>query len=70
MFLPEGIIHHIFSFYHPYKSYYTSHVLLELKHRMYYQRIMKQLSQFSLYDKERNLIRFEKYSILSSEMDT
>lgn len=69
MYLPEYIIHHIFTFYHPYKEYYTSHVLVELKHRMYYDRIMKQLRQFSIYDRQRNLIRFEKYSILSA-MDT
>jgi hypothetical protein len=72
MFLPEGIIDHIFSFYHPYKAYYTSHVMIELKQRMYHQRIMKQLTQFTTYDRHSNLIQFEKYSILNShsEMDT
>lgn len=69
-FLPEFIIIQILSFHHPYKSFFTSHVLKELKQVSYYKRVMKQLLQFSTYDVNRNLIRFEKYSILSVHNNT
>ena len=68
--LPESIITHILSFHHPYKSFYTSHVLKELKQNLYYKRVLKQLMQFSTYDVNRNVIRFEKYSILSVYKNT
>ena len=58
--LPDFILSEIFSFYHPYKAYYTSHVMKELHQNVFHKRVLKQLHQFSTYDVNRNLIRFEK----------
>ena len=63
--LPEHIILEIFSYYNPHKNYFTKSVLIELKQSFYFKNLMKQLRQFVTYNKEKNIIKFHKYSIIS-----
>lgn len=62
--LPEHIIDHILSFYNPLKEYYTNHVLVNLRSRMIYKSVMKQLKSFSVYNINKELIKFYRYNLL------
>jgi hypothetical protein len=62
--LPNGVIDIIYSFFNPHKSSYDR-VLLEFKQKIYYKGLMRQLSQYATYNKNGNVIAFQKYSILN-----
>lgn len=66
LYLPDPILEQIFSFFNPYKNYFTTHVLVNLKSRLIYKTLMKQLKSYSVYNKERQLIKFYKYSLLKT----
>ena len=66
LLLHDPIIDHIFSFFHPYKHYYTTHVLVNLKSRLQFNVLIKQLRSFSVYNKEKHLIKFYKYNLLKT----
>jgi hypothetical protein len=61
--LPDNTIDNIFSFYNPYKLFYNS-VITELNSKYFFKICMKQLQRYSLYDKNKNFISFQKDSIL------
>lgn len=61
--LPDRVIDIIYSFYNPHKSSYDR-VLVELKQKIYYRGLMMQLSQYATYNKNGNVIAFQKYSLL------
>ena len=63
--LPTALIERIYSFYNPNKEIYTK-VLMEMKQKAYYKALIRQFKQYSVYDRERNFLRFHKYSILTS----
>ena len=66
LILHDPIIDHIYSFFHPYKHYYTTHVLVNLKSRLHFDVLMKQLKSFSVYNKDKEVIKFYKYSLLKT----
>ena len=60
---PPYILDHIFSYYNPYKVCYDR-VLVELKQKIYYRGLMRQLSRYATYNRNGNVIAFQKYSLL------
>ena len=66
LYLPDPILDHIFSFFNPYKDYYTRYVLVMMKSRFIYKSLMKQLKSLSVYNKDKELIKFYKYSLLKT----
>ena len=62
--LPDHVVDHIFSYYNPYRNYYTKNILVELRQTFFFKKLMKDLSQFVVYNQSRNMRRFCKYSIL------
>jgi hypothetical protein len=64
--LPEHIItEEIFSFYNIYKNFYD-YVIKEIQSRVLFKSCMRQLKQYTIYDKNKNVISFQKYALLSS----
>lgn len=62
--LPDYLItEEIFSFYNVYKILYDN-VITEIKARYIFKSCMKQLKQYSIYDKNKNFISFQKYALL------
>ena len=62
--LPDHVVNHIFSYYNPYQNYFTNNILIELKQKNYFKRVVKQLSQMVVYNRSRTRRRFAKYCIL------
>jgi hypothetical protein len=65
MRLPENLQNHIYSFFNPNKQLYEK-VLVELRQKLYFQALIKQLNSFSTFDRNRNLITFQKDAILQT----
>ena len=64
--LPEHIINcEILSFYNHYKYLYDC-VIKEIRSRYFFEACMRQLKQYSIYDRNKNLLAFQKYALLSS----
>lgn len=64
-YIPEEIVNIILTFHNPYKYYFTNSILVEMKQKVYYKSLMRQLMQYRSYDRHRNVICFHKYSILT-----
>jgi hypothetical protein len=62
--LPDHVVNHIYSYYNPYRNYYTKNILVEMRHTFFFKKLMKELSQFVVYNQSKNMRRFCKYSIL------
>jgi len=66
LFLPDYIItYEIFSFYNPYKIFYD-YTIIEFRSRCLFKACIRQLKQYSIYDKNKNLILFQKDALLSN----
>ena len=65
MRLPENLHNHIYTFFNPNKQLYEK-VLVELRQKLYFQALIKQLKSFSTFDRNQNLITFHKDAILQS----
>lgn len=57
--LPDDICNLIFSFYNPNQPNYSI-VLSELKYKQFYERCLNEMNQYCVYDKNKNLISFQK----------
>lgn len=64
--IPDHILtYEIFSFYNPYKIFYN-YTIIEFRSKCLFKTCIKQLKQYSIYDKNKNLISFQKDALLSS----
>lgn len=62
--LPDHVVSHIYSYYNPYRNHFTKRILVELRQTFFFQKLMKELNQFVVYNQSRNMRKFCKYSIL------
>lgn len=57
--LPSDLCNVIFSFYNPYQRNYSI-VLSELKSKHFYSRCLNEIKRYCVYDKNKNVISFQK----------
>ena len=65
MYLPSDLWLNIYDFYNPYKKEYEKSLGI-IKNRYIYNVCMRQLRQYCLYNKDRELICFNKDALLLS----
>jgi len=61
--LPEDLWDKIFSFYNPNQQNYSI-VISELKCKQFYKICLNEMNQYCVYDKNKNLISFQKEWII------
>ena len=61
--LPNELINIIFEYSNPYKDYYNKNIVLYFKNRYIYNVLMKQLKQYCVYNKNKEIIYFQRDAI-------
>lgn len=64
--LPSELINYIFEFENPYKTFYSQNIIKIFKSKYIYNFVMKQLKQYCVYNKNKEVIYFAKDAILES----
>lgn len=63
--LPNEIISYVFEFYNPYKSIYNIN-MLKIKYKHIYSCTMKELNNYNVRNRNKEILYFQKYAILTS----
>ena len=64
--LPLEIIDIIYEYYHPYKEYFYYNVILFIKNRYNYSKVLNELKQYIVYNRRKEIIYFATDAILTS----
>jgi hypothetical protein len=68
--LPNELISCVYEFYNPYKYIYNIDVVLKLKYKHIYSSTMRELNNYNVRYRNKEIIYFQKYAILTSVNDT
>jgi hypothetical protein len=68
--LPNELISCVYVFYNPYKYIYNIDVVLKLKYKHIYSSTMRELNNYNVRYRNKEIIYFQKYAILTSVNDT
>lgn len=63
--LPKELISCVYEFYNPYKYIYNN-VILKLKYKHIYSSTMRELNNYNIRNRNKEIIYFQKYALLSS----